>query len=44
MWIALKTHFREANEELTDTVELTLEQAVYGQSNPVEDIVSCLPD
>jgi hypothetical protein len=39
-WINFKTHFREAHLELTETGELTMEQAGYGQANLVEDIVS----
>ena len=37
-WIALKTHFREAHLELTETGYLTLKEAGYGQANLVEDI------
>jgi hypothetical protein len=41
-WINFKVHFREAHLELTETGELTLEQAGYGQANLVEDIVNRL--
>ena len=41
-WIAFKTHFQEAHLELTETGKLTLEEARYGKSNLVEDIVSRL--
>ena len=41
-WINFKAHFREAHLELTETGELTIEQAGYGQANLVEDIVTRL--
>ena len=41
-WINFKQHFRDAHLELTETNELTLEEAGYGQANLVEDIVSRL--
>ena len=31
--IMFKTHFFKSHQELTETVELTLEKASYGQSN-----------
>jgi uncharacterized phage-associated protein len=41
-WINFKTHFREAHLELTETGELTVEQAGYGQANLVNEIVNRL--
>ena len=42
-WINFTTqHFRDAHLELTETGQLTLEEAGYGQANLVEDIVSRL--
>ena len=41
-WINFKGHFRTAHLELTETGELTIEQAGYGQANLVEDIVNRL--
>jgi uncharacterized phage-associated protein len=41
-WINFKTHFREAHLELTETGELTIEQAGYGQANMVNEIVERL--
>ena len=41
-WLNFKDHFRAAHLERTETGELTLQEAGYGQANLVEDIVSRL--
>ena len=41
-WINFENHFRLAHLELTETGELTLQEAGNGQANLVEDIVSRL--
>jgi len=39
-WMNFKTHFQEAYDELQQTGQLTLQQAGYGNSNLVEEVVA----